>query len=426
MSGLHSGAVVRRWIGPALALAFIAALTLRPAPRPLFAVPPFCLICGDLGAVDVTLNVALFIPLGLSLVLAGVSISRTVAIAVCTTLLVESLQFTLIPGRDATISDLLTNSAGGVIGALLATHWRVILAPPPPVARVLGLAWALLTVGVMAATAALLRPAVPDMGMWGQWTPQQNTFEPYSGTVHSFEVNDIPIPYDLVPESEPLRQRILGGETRAVVDFTTGAPPHRLAAIARAGSRFQEVIMIGARGTDLVFRTRLAMRDWLLRLPAIVLPDALPPAGERVIAMAGLHDNRWYATVHSSRGVRHVEVPFAVSLGWTFFLIFDHPLRPGDGWINALWLAALVLPAALWGSIGGARVEGAGHALTRQEAFNRWWLLGLECAGAALLLIPALAHFVPASPWEWGGVVVGAVSGALLAPNAIRWSRARR
>lgn len=184
--------------------------------------------------------------------------------------------------------------------------------------------------------------------------------------------------------------------------------------------------MIGARGTDLVFRTRLAMRDWLLRLPAIVLPDALPPAGERVIAMAGLHNNHWYATVHSSRGVRHVEIPFAVSLGWTFFLIFDHPLGPGDGWINALWLAALVFPAALWGSIGRGRDGGARVALSRREAFNRWWLLGLEFEAAALLLIPAFARFAPASPWEWGGLILGATSGALAAPVIVRSGRAAR
>jgi len=444
------GAAVRRWIGPALAFAFIAALTLRPAPRPLFPVPITCLVCGDLGTVDVTLNVALFVPLGLALVLAGVRVRRTIAIAICTTLLVETLQYTLIPGRDATLSDVLTNSTGGAIGALLGLHWRSVFAPPPRVARILAILAALFAVSVMGATAALLRPAVPDMGMWGQWTPQQLTFEPYSGTVHRFEVNDIPIPYDLVPESEPLRQRILGGETQALVDFTTGEPPARLSAIARAGSRFQEVLLVGARGTDLVFRTRLAMRDWLLRLPGIVLPDALPPAGERVLAFAGLHDNHWYATVHSSRGVRHVEIPFAVSLGWTFFLIFDHPLRPSDGWIDALWLAALFFPAAVWGAQGrrdertltrggeeranpadttttasaaSANIAEANAASsTRVGAFNRWWFIGVELEGAALLLIPAWAHFVPASAWEWGGLVVGSTAGALVAPLLVRWA----
>lgn len=416
-----AGAAIRRWIGPALSFAFIAALTLRPAPRPLFPVPHDCLICGDLGGMDVTLNVALFVPLGLTLVLAGVRAGRAVLIAMATTLLVETLQYTLIPGRDATLSDLLTNTTGGAIGALLATHWRIVLSPPPRVARTLALAAAFLVAGVMSATAALLSPAVPDMGMWGQWTPQQLTFEPYSGTVHRFTVNDIPIPYDLVPQSEPLRQRILGGETQAVVDFTAGHPTRRLSAIARAGSRVQEVILIGARGTDLIFRTRLAVRDWLLRLPGIALPDALPPAGERVIAIAGLHNNGWYATVHSAHGVRHVEIPFAVSLGWTFILPFDRPLRPGDGWISALWLAALVLPAALWGAQGmHVARERASRALA--DSFHLWWLLPLEIVGAALLLVPAWAHFAPASAWEWSGVVAGGVAGALVAPIIRRWT----
>ena len=80
-------------------------------------------------------------------------------------------------------------------------------------------------------------------------------FEPYTGTVHRFHVNDITIPYDLVPESEPLRRRLLTGETRGSVELTTGQPTRRLSAIARAGSRVEEVFLIGVRGTDLVART---------------------------------------------------------------------------------------------------------------------------------------------------------------------------
>lgn len=397
-------------------LVIIASLTLRASPPPAIPLPMLCLVCGDLGGVDVVLNVALFVPLGIALVVAGLSWPRAALVSALVSLGIESLQFSVVAGRDASISDLLTNTFGGTTGALLAVHWRQVARPRPDTARLLGAAAAAFAIAIMAGTAALLRPAIPAMGLWGQWTPQQLQFEPYHGTVRDFRVNDIEVPYNVIPESEPLRQRLLTGETRARVAFDAGASTARLAAIARVGSRVQEVMLLGARGTDFVFRTRLVVRDALLRVPMIALPEVLPTTGEAVVAEAGLRARHWYATVKTSQGTWHRDVPFAVSLGWTFLLPWDHPLLPGDEWFSAMWLAALAFPAAAWGALGGE-----GHA--PRGVVNVWWGLSVTMLSIGLWAIPSLANFSPATALEWGGLVAGSVVGAIAAWPLRRWTR---
>ena len=364
----------------------------------------FCLACSDLGGVDAMLNVLLFIPLGAAVAAATGRWGAALGVPIALSLAIEALQLTAITGRDASALDLLTNSIGGVIGAGLVMYRRTLLTPAPRTAHVLSLAAVTAAVAVMASTAALLRPSIPRMGLWGQWMPQRLAFEPYSGTVHDFRIDNILVPYQLVPESERLRQELLDGTTAAHVDFTSGAQPQRLAVIARVGSSVQEVLMIGAWRDALVFRTRPAAKDWGLRTPMIALPGALADSGVRMTADAGVRDQRWYATTRGASGVVAREVPFSVALGWTFFLPFDHPLSDADRWYSALWLAALAFPAAYW----GARASRRGDAWIWS---GTWWSLAVVMLAAALGLVPHLAHFAPAAGSEWLGLLTGSVGG---------------
>lgn len=393
----------------AVVVTAIAVLTLRPTRPSVFPLPFLCLACGDLGGVDFILNVALFVPLGVCLVRAGASWTVAAGIGLLFTAGIEGLQHAVIPGRDASLSDLMANTLGATMGALGGRFWRRLAAPAPDDARLLSAMAATLGIGVLAATAALLRPAIPDMGLWGQWTPQQLHFEPYTGRVTDFRVNDIRVPYNLVPESEPLRQRLLTGETHARLEFTAGAPTARLSAVGRVGSRAQEVLLLGVSGNDLVFRTRLAAQDWRLRAPGIALPNAIPSAGTTVVAEAGLRANHWYVRVAHEFGEARRNVPFAVSLGWAMLLPFDHPLHPADRWWSALWLAMLALPAATWGAM-------ARSPRARRLGVDSWWLLVTGLLGLGLAAIPPLAGFASASGSEWMGLLAGAVAGAAVAP----------
>src|SRR4030095_14675064 len=62
-----------RYVAMAAAALIVAAtLTPRPSQAEFVALtPPWCLICGDLGTVDMLLNLALFVPLGIGLRMAG-------------------------------------------------------------------------------------------------------------------------------------------------------------------------------------------------------------------------------------------------------------------------------------------------------------------------------------------------------------------
>src|SRR5882724_7729315 len=163
----------RRWALAltAAGLIFVAAETLVPHPENAALVartPIWCLACGDLGLLDVLLNVLLFIPLGAGLRLLGRSWRQVTLLGAALSFAIETAQYFAISGRDASLGDLLTNTAGAALGALLAASWRVWLVPTPRSARLLSLAAALIWLSQVAVTGAAVRPALPPTVYWGQ------------------------------------------------------------------------------------------------------------------------------------------------------------------------------------------------------------------------------------------------------------------
>jgi glycopeptide antibiotics resistance protein len=67
------------------------------------------------------LNVALFVPIGVlgALLRPGWSLVRWALVGAAGSLAIESAQWVLVPGRDASVSDLVTNTVGAVLGAAL-------------------------------------------------------------------------------------------------------------------------------------------------------------------------------------------------------------------------------------------------------------------------------------------------------------------
>ena len=121
--------IPQRVFGRALWIAgllFIAVLTLTPQYQATKAPVSLCLLCGDTSILDAILNVLLFIPFGMGLRLAGMSRRRVFAIALLTTVTVETLQY-WIPGRDSSLGDLITNSSGAFIGVICADIWLSLI-----------------------------------------------------------------------------------------------------------------------------------------------------------------------------------------------------------------------------------------------------------------------------------------------------------
>src|SRR5690606_2962780 len=96
-----------------LALGAVAAATQRSDdPSVLEDHGHWCLVCGSQGTVDVIQNLLLFAPLGAGLAMLGLPLTLAIAVAAATSLGVESVQATVLVGRAATLSDVVTNTAG--------------------------------------------------------------------------------------------------------------------------------------------------------------------------------------------------------------------------------------------------------------------------------------------------------------------------
>ena len=140
--------LLRQRLGLALALAglaFVLVATLTPLSDPrgaAAATPLLCLVCGDQGGADVVDNLLLFLPLAIGLRLSGQSWRRTVLAAFLISFNVELLQYWLIPGRDTSLSDLLTNTASGAIGATIGAHLPGWFLPDRDRAISLAVPWA--------------------------------------------------------------------------------------------------------------------------------------------------------------------------------------------------------------------------------------------------------------------------------------------
>src|ERR1051325_8870346 len=114
-----------RFLGIALATVAavaIAWLTLTPAPVPDVHVDLTCVVCGPIGVADLLANVLLFLPFGFGLALSGLSWRKVAVIALGVSASIELTQYFAVTGRFATLGDLLTNTAGGTLGGLMAAQ----------------------------------------------------------------------------------------------------------------------------------------------------------------------------------------------------------------------------------------------------------------------------------------------------------------
>ena len=129
----------------------IGLLTLWPNPSqaPLSATTPFfCFPCGDSGTSDLFRNIVFFIPLGIALGLQGVGAGTALVISLALTSVVEFLQYAVVPGRDAAMADIVANTVGGTVGAVLGRLGPGLFFMRPRIAAYVTFLWA--TVGVLA------------------------------------------------------------------------------------------------------------------------------------------------------------------------------------------------------------------------------------------------------------------------------------
>ena len=335
-----------------LAGALILAATIPPSSEGGVGNRALCLLCGERGLADFILNLALYVPFGLALAARAWTLIGVMATAGALSLGIEAAQLLVIPGRDASLGDLLSNTAGAGIGWLA---WLERVWGPKADGRV---AASLPIVAALAAVAAvlvglwLLEGRYPEKQYHLQWTRELPHMEAYPGEVlttgvGSLELNGPPGP---IRRSASVRTLLLkGGPAWAVV--RTARPRAGLAqifglSVYADGAR--EIVFLGADGTDLVYRHRRVAETIKLDRADTRFPGAF--AGVEPGTVVEISVQKKGTDYCAGVGDRFMCVP-ALSAPDTWTLLAYRPsLRP---WIRDvagyLWLALLFAPAGLVG-----------------------------------------------------------------------------
>jgi len=404
----------------AAALAFIAFMTLGQVEEGR-AFPASCIFCGQLGGVDFTLNVVLFVPFGLGLMWLTGNWRRSTVIGAVTTLFIETLQWRLIPGRDASLGDLLANSMGTVIGAWLAVAGLRWLNATRMDARRLAAVASMLTVTAVAVSAWLLLPTQTRRQQWVQWTPRRRALDVFQGRLQAVSLNGIETrPTEILEASRTLDMETRALSVRAKVRGPV-PPTRRRAIVVRIANEREEGFYLAQWRESVVFRAHLTAAGLKLRPLLVRLDSAFSSSA------TGTNDESNQLTIEAVSSPRAILVRResgaggttlttlhrTIGLAWALFLPWDIALSPSWWTANAGWLAVLILPVSFF-SIRAAR-----RPPEEPVSIVSWWSMVIVVA--SLAGIPVAMGLSSLGPGEWAGVALGIV-GALMIE---RWSAAR-
>ncbi|HEV7703057.1 MAG TPA: VanZ family protein [Gemmatimonadaceae bacterium] len=386
-------------------------LTLTPQYQATKAPVSFCLLCGDTSILDAILNVVLFIPFGMGMRLAGISRRRIFAIALVTTVTVETLQY-WIPGRDSSLGDVITNSSGAVIGALCADIWRVVLLPSVRQAKRLAWGWTMLWVVLLTVSAELAHISLPSTIGWGEWKPPLLHHDYFPGKVVSATAGGLPSPEGIGPANADVRRRLSSDSVVVQATVLSAIATGPVSAIATVYDyNRSQIFMLGQRKGNLIFSLRMRTADARVATPDIRLDSVFPrhrsKTPDTVFVAGGLiHHQLWISATRN--GVRRERTqPVDAGLGWSYMLPFEYEYGDEARWLTVLWVAGLAAPAMYWGARAG-----------------RTTLLALAATLALSLAVIPLATAVHATAWwEWLGLAIGACIGALVGAVSIHASR---
>lgn len=399
-----------------LSLAAIAWLTLRPAHASSSPIEShLCLVCGTQGGVDILLNTLLFVPLGVGLYLSGLSLRNAILVCFALSLSIETAQAFIVPGRDATLSDILTNTAGGGIGFWSAHSAPAWLAPSRKTAAWLTAIFGAVWLIVQIVSSYGLAPSLPQSQYYGQTAHQLGTHAMFHGQVDSARIGTIPIPNGAFADSRSIRQLLLSGASIVGVVRLAKPTPNFAPIIRVADDKEREIASISEERDRLVFSIRTGASNLGLREPAFgmsgVFADPQPPphSAEDTLVISARFDEGTLQLFAQTRWV-HREMTFSprAALAWALVVPFHGYLENGRMELLAafLWVSALLIPLGYSAAMLGRQFEGRA-ALSLVGA-----LAALLAAG--LILVPAVFGLRGATPLDWIATVSGVGIGAAL------------
>ncbi|HKT07195.1 MAG TPA: VanZ family protein [Gemmatimonadaceae bacterium] len=407
----------------ALGFAFIAIMTLTPQAGPPAFAPSLCILCGELAVQDIILNVILFVPFGAGLRLAGVRRTRVIALAFCLTAAIELLQMHIIPGRDSSLGDVITNTLGGAIGVALADSWRVWLEPTAQQARRQLWGGVVVWITIFAATVWALHRALPESTVWGQWDPAILHFDRFSGTIVKSDAAGFAFPPGARGSDRVFRRRLVSDSVLVSAQVVPGAPTERTAPILSVYDLERtQIFLLAQRQRALVFSIRMNTARAMVRDPIIGLDDVFPMAAnaraqnDTLRVAGGVIGNALVirATDDAHHTTRERRVTLGPGLGWSFFLPWPYAFGSETDALSAVWIGGLLLPLAYWARRARRPLEASAA-------------LGVAVLGG-LVIAPLVFHGALAGWVEWAGVAFGltlgaALGGGVTAPSAAHASR---
>src|SRR6266540_1612357 len=294
------------WAVVALSTLAILVATLR---SPGGALPPgwsFSITSGDAALAELIQNLLLFLPLGVSLTLAGVRPRRAIALGALLSFAVEFAQ-QWIPGRDPSTGDILCNSISTALGVALVRFAPRWLTTTPRRS-----AWQALATAVVA----------PAFDYWAQ----------YEGAVlwSNFALGPLSV-RAVAPAHPPDRESPL---------------------VAVLDARAVEVFILSMDGHDLALRYRMPAIHWKLETPDLRWRGAFAAIapGDTFTAVATYHGKQICLWLNDAK-----RCGFGYTIGDGWKLIFYPGRWPGGVLtaINVLWVVGCVVGVGFWAASGG-------------------------------------------------------------------------
>lgn len=345
-----------------------------------------CLVCGVRGTTTALLNILFYVPLGIAAWWRWRTLDRAIGLGLAVSLAMELLQL-VVPGRHSALSDLLANTAGAGLGALLAARPLEWIAPAGAAARRAAATAPLVAIAALIAPALLFTREAPAGPTWAQWKPNSGLGRRYAGEVIEARVGDLPLPSRRLEDPDAARRRLLAGDP-VEVRFVAAPPPALHTVIFRVVTgtygEGEDVLHLAVQDGTLFIAPRFRADALRLARPALRLDDALAHAvaGDTVRIAWRAHPVHGYEVRLDEGPPRLVGV--GVARGW-------HLLSPVERWpeaqarlIDAVWLLAIAGIAG-WFAIGRAGAVAVAVALLATAWSAPRWTDLLPTAPTALL-----------------------------------------
>lgn len=401
----------------ALSLAVIAFATLTPEP-PVVVRAHFCFLCGTYGGVNSVLNVALFVPLGVGLALCGVPAKRAILGMCALSLLIETAQLLVIPGRYATIGDVITNSVGGAFGYAITISANAWIRPTARTAKLLAAAATIIWLSMQLISIVGFVESLPTSRYYGQIAPRLKRFTRFRGQVLSANIGGLRVPNTAFADSS-LVQALLrdGAVVSAKVLPVRGAPG--MAPILRvADDAGREIVLLAEDGGDVVFAVRTAASLMRLRPPIFAIRNSgianreFGSSADTLFMAASYKRDKVSLAWQTESESRQSQIHPTGSLGWTFWLPFLWTIEGTrtELLLGAIWILGLSIPLGYWWAASA-------HSNADRAVTKRWLPVAIAIPlvlFTGFVLIPRTLGLSPGSFRDWLAAAFGLLVGALL------------